>query len=174
MSLRDTRIGIECLRHHVINLPFGSHQSLQPPLISFATASAATRCSRSIRTAALPTALLPTPLTWQKNANKPFRTTLLRKRPARFVSTEAQGTKIRCVVAPHSTLHFRGGGLRCSLSSPMFSLMGEGRFEWIRGALGGIFERALFIPPKVPPERRRWGNLRRWLGQGADEWQPAP
>jgi hypothetical protein len=101
--------------------------------------------------ATLPTALIPTPPAWQKNASKPLRTTLLRKRPARFVSTEAHGTKIRCVVAPHRALHFRGGGLGCSLSSPMFSLMGEGRFEWIRGALG-VFLSAHFLYPQKYPQ----------------------
>jgi hypothetical protein len=42
------------------------------------------------------------------------------------------------------------------------------------GCAGGIFDRAHLIPPKVPPERCPWGNLRRWLGQGADECPPAP
>jgi len=79
--------------------------------------------------ATLPTALIPTPLTWQKNANKPLWTTLLRKLPARFLSTEAHGTINCCVTAPHSTLLFSGARLGGSLSSPMFSLIGERGFD---------------------------------------------
>ena len=43
---------------------------------------------------------------------------------------------IRCVTAWHSTFHFSGGRLGCSVFSPMFSLIGEGNFLWIREAVG--------------------------------------
>lgn len=42
------------------------------------------------------------------------------------------------------------------------------------GCAGGIFDRAHLMRPKVPPERCPWGNLRRWKGQGANEWPTAP
>ena len=42
------------------------------------------------------------------------------------------------------------------------------------GCAGGIFDRAHRIRSKVPPARCPWGNLCRWMGQGADEWPSAP
>ena len=66
--------------------------------------------------ATLPTALIPTPLTLQKNANKPLRRTLLPKLLARFVRKGVHRPTNRCVTALYSTFP-------CSLFSSMFSFM---------------------------------------------------
>ena len=114
--------------------------------------------------ATLPTALIPTLPAWQKNADKPLRTSLLSKLPARSVSTAAHRTTNRCVTALHSTFHLSRGGLTCSLSSPMFPLIGDGDFDGF-GRRWGYFQPCSFHTPICTPISLSQGQ--RSLANGA-------
>ena len=100
--------------------------------------------------ATLPTALIPTPLTWQKNANIPLRAAVLAEPPARSVGTRHTGRKNRA--SRRRTAHSisAAGGLRCSLTSPMYSLKGEGSFDGF-GRCWGYFRPCSFRTPFCTP-----------------------
>ena len=100
--------------------------------------------------ATLPTALIPTPLTWQKNANIPLRAAVLAEPPARSVGTRHTGRRNRA--SRRRTAHSisAAGWLRCSLTSPMYSLKGEGSFDGF-GRCWGYFQlRPFFTPIRTP------------------------
>lgn len=112
--------------------------------------------------ATLPTALIPTPLTLQKNANKPLRRTLLPKLLARFVRKGVHRPTNRCVTALHSTFP-------CSLFSSMFSLIGEGDSE-VSGRRWGYFQLCSFSTPiRTPISVTLTGERGRVPTRGCDE-----
>ena len=76
-----------------------------------------------------------------------------------FCRHATHGTKKSRVTAPHSTLHFRGGGLRCSLSSPMFFVFVDGRRAFLNGfeVRWGYFRPCAFYTPKNTPRAMSLG-----------------
>ena len=96
--------------------------------------------------ATLPTALIPTPLTWQKNANIPLRAAVLAEPLARSVGTRHTGRKNRA--SRRCTAHSisAAGGLRCKLFPLMSSLIGEGNFDGF-GRCWGYFRLCSFHTP---------------------------
>jgi hypothetical protein len=120
--------------------------------------------------ATLPTALIPTPLTWQKNANIPLRAAVLAEPPARSVGTRHTGRKNRA--SRRRTAHSisAAGWLRCSLTSPMYSLKGEGSFDGF-GRCWGYFRLCSFHTPICTPISLSQGQ--RSLANGAVCPRPA-
>jgi hypothetical protein len=99
-----------------------------------------------------------------KNANIPLRAAVLAEPPPRSISTRHTGRKNRA--SRRRTAHSisAAGGLRCSLTSPMYSLKGEGSFDGF-GRCWGYFRLCSFHTPICTPISLSQGQ--RSLANGA-------